>query len=210
MKAKNQRILTCLLSLTLLVGAAGCGSTSPAPKDAVSEAVKETTSAQAVQSSESSATPSPEKALEDVKLKFYFMGDKRAATDEVWSTIADKYRDTLHADFEVNFIPFGDYKDKLMMMAASGDDWDMNFDGYWLSYPAMVLGGAYLDLNDLLDKYAPKLSATYKEQGVLSAATVDGKLMALPWTMKMNCRNYLLWRSDPGKTVGFEQAKDSL
>ncbi len=210
MNASKHRILSFLLCLNLLVSATGCGSTAIAPADNSSNVTQEKQSAESVKESESAPAESPAPELKDVKLKFYFMGDKRAATDEVWTTIAEKYRDKLHADFEVNFIPFGDYKDKMMMMSASGDDWDLNFDGYWLSYPAMVLGGAYLDLNGLLSKYAPNLNATYEKQGVLSAATVDGKILSLPWTMKMNCRNYLLWRSDPGKKVGFEQPKDSL
>ena len=95
--------------------------------------------------------------LNPVTLKFYFFGDKRAETDNVWNTIADKYKDKLNVKFDIGFIPGSDYSNKIVVMAASGDKWDMNFDGDWLSYASMINKGGYLALNDLLPKYAPNL-----------------------------------------------------
>ena len=40
--------------------------------------------------------------------------------------IADYTRDTLNCDYEIQFIAGSDYKDKLTVMAATGDVWDMN------------------------------------------------------------------------------------
>lgn len=151
------------------------------------------------------------KAEEEVTLKFYFGGDKKAATDEVWSKISDYVKDKgLNVKFDINFIPFNDFKDKMLVMAASGDNWDLNFDGDWLSYNQMAAKGSYMALNDLLPQYAPNLYKKYEEQGTLSAATIDGNIVGLPWTMKMNQRQFVTWRSDLTEKAGINVAKDSV
>jgi putative aldouronate transport system substrate-binding protein len=148
--------------------------------------------------------------LKPVTLKFYFGGDKRVETDAVWQAIADKYKDKLNCTFDVNFIPFADYAQKINVMAASGDNWDMNFEGNWLSYPQMINKGGYLDLTTLLPKYAPDLYATYKKQGTLAAATVNGRIMGLPWTMKMSQRTFFAWRKDLTDKEGLKLSPSSI
>lgn len=151
------------------------------------------------------------KTEDEVTLKFYFGGDKKAATDEVWSKISEYVKSKgLNVKFSVNFIPFGDFKEKMLVMAASGDNWDMNFDGDWLSYKQMAAKGSYMTLNELLPQYAPNLEKKYQEQGTLGAATVNGNIVGLPWTMKMNERKFAGWRSDLAEKAGINIAPDSI
>ncbi|MBR1684451.1 MAG: extracellular solute-binding protein [Clostridia bacterium] len=135
--------------------------------------------------------------LEHVTLKIIFPGDKKSATDEVWNTIAEKYADQLNADFEVQFIPLDDYAQKLLVMAGAGESWDLNFDSNWTGYYNMKAQEAYMDLSELLPKYAPHLYETYQASGALAAATDnEGRVTALPWTMSMNNRTFFQWRGD--------------
>ncbi|MFC4777062.1 extracellular solute-binding protein [Paenibacillus sp. GCM10023252] len=148
---------------------------------------------------------------EEVTLKFYFGGDKKSATDEVWSEVSKYVKEKgLNVKFEISTIPFGDYKQKMIVMSASGDDWDANFDGDWLAYQQMAAKGAYMPLNDLLPEHAPNLYKVLQEQGTLKAATVGGNIVALPWSMKMNARPFVRWRSDLTEKAGLTQAKDSI
>jgi len=149
-------------------------------------------------------------ALEPVTLKFIFFADKKSDTDMVWSAIADKYRDQLNCDFETSFIPGDDYKQMLLMKAGAGDVWDMNFDGNWLGYFQMIAMDAYADLTDLLPEYAPDLYAAYQESGVLNAATYNGKIVCLPWTMMMNNRTTIQWRGDLAEEAGIAVDKENL
>jgi len=151
-----------------------------------------------------------ESGLEKVTLRFYFPGDKRDKTDEVWDLVGEKFKDQLNADFDINTIPFSDYSQKMTVMAASGDDWDMNFDGDWLAYNQMITSEAYMDITDLLPKYAPDLYAAYKSLGSLGAATINGKIMCLPWTMSMNQRPFFKWRDDYADAKGIDIANDSI
>jgi putative aldouronate transport system substrate-binding protein len=148
---------------------------------------------------------------EEVTLKFYFGGDKKAATDEVWAKVSEYVKAKgLNVKFDINFIPFGDFKEKMLVMAASGDSWDMNFDGDWLSYKQMAAKGSYMALNDLLPEFAPNLYKKYEEQGTLQAATVNGEIVGLPWTMKMNERKFTGWRSDLTEKAGLDYPNGSV
>lgn len=183
---------------------AGCGSAKVQPEE----------TQQAEQPAAAEQPAQEDKAKEELKevtLKFYFPSEKRSATDEVWNTIGEKFKDQLNAKFEVNFIPFNDYTDKLTVMSASGDKYDMNFDGNWLSYPRMVNKGAYLALNDLLPKYAPNTYAALQKAGSLQAASVKGNIMCVPWEMKMNQqRQFPHWRQDVAQKAGLNYANESI
>jgi putative aldouronate transport system substrate-binding protein len=207
MKNRLNRSTALALALVLLVAiVAGCGQTAATPATPSPSAASEKKPAQSTVAAEA---PEQE-TLSEETLVFYFLGDKRAATDEVWTAISEAYKDKLNAKFDINFVPFGDFKDKLMLMSSAGEKYDMNFDGDWLAYPAMVINNSYLPLNDLLPKYAPVLNDKYMKQGTLKAATVNGQVLALPWTMKMNQRQFLTWRSDLTQAAGVEPAQDAI
>ncbi|MEK8130013.1 extracellular solute-binding protein [Paenibacillus filicis] len=148
---------------------------------------------------------------QEVTLKLYFPGDKKSAMGEVWSAVSSHVKEKgLNVKFDIRFIPLGDFKEKMLVMAASGDTWDMNFDGDWLSFNPMAAKGAYLALNELLPQYAPNLFARYQGQGTLGAASVNGQIVGLPWTIKMNQRQFAQWRSDLTEKAGINPAPGSL
>ena len=148
--------------------------------------------------------------LPHVTLKFIFFADKKADTDKVWAAIAEKYADQLNCDFDVQFIGADDYKFKLLQKAGAGDKWDMNFDGNWLGYFQMLGQEAYMDITELLPKYAPDLYAAYQANDVLGTATYNGKIVALPWTMMMNNRTTFQWRGDLAEAAGIEIDKENM
>lgn len=192
-----------LAALVLLTQLAGCGA---------SKGAGSTVAPSASPAGTTTVSAAPEKKpLEEVTLRIYFPGEKKSATDEVWQTVSEQLKDKLNVKFDINFIAFNDYPDKLTVMATSGDTYDMNFDGNWLAYPKMVNKGAYLELNELLPQYAPNTYASLEKAGALEAAKVNGKIMAIPWEMKMNQqKTFLRWRKDVAEKYGMSYAKDSI
>ncbi len=203
MKRKALKIIAMMLAVVMLAGAAAACGSSGSDSGSASTA--------SGSSDASVSSPAQSSALDPVTLKFYFMNDKKAATDEVWNAIGEKFQKELNAKFEINFIPAGDYTNKLMVMSVAGNKWDANYDGAWMAYNQMVTKGAYLSLNDLLPKYAPKLYTELQELGSLSAVTVKGQVMAVPWTMKGNEHPFIVWRTDLLKKAGIPDIpKDSI
>ncbi|RED64983.1 extracellular solute-binding protein [Cohnella lupini] len=160
---------------------------------------------------EDEASSPPAESRTEVKLKFYFGGEKKAATDEVWNKVSEYVQSKgLDVRFDVHYIPFTDFKEKMLIKAAAGDKWDLNFDADWQSYKQMVARGSYLPLNDLLPQYAPNLFHKYEELGTLEAATMNGEIVGLPWTLKMSERPFVGWRADLAEKAGITRAPDSI
>ncbi len=199
MKRKVSTLPAFVLVLVLMVSIfAGCGTQKVAQTTATATTAAVT------------AAQATEPALNEVTLKFFFGGDKPSAADEVWTALSEKFKDQLNAKFEIGFIGWADYKDKLSVMSASGDNWDGNFDGDWLAFPALSAAGTYKALNDLLPKYAPVLYEKYQQTGVLNAATSNGNIIAMPWTMAQNTRPVLRYRADLVKKANINVTKDSI
>lgn len=193
-KTIGKKVVSVLLSTAMLAGVlAGCGSDNGGK------------SGDKGTNGDTNAS-----GLEHVTLHFLFYGDKKSATDEVWDEIAEYTKDKLNADFDVQFIAGDDYKQKLNVKAATGDSWDMNFDSNWTGYFQMVAKDAYMNLDELLPKYAPDLYKAYQEKGVLQAATNKGHIVALPWTMKMNNRPFFQWRGDLAEKAGLDVDPNSI
>ena len=192
MRKQKSKMLQCLLCMLLIVSMlAGCS--------------KETKS-----TGETGGSSSGSSDLKPVTLHFIFYGDKKAATDEVWDKIAEYTKDKLNAKFDVQFIAGTDFTQKLLVKAAAGDAWDMNFDSDWTCYYQMIANDSYMALDDLLPKYAPDLYKIYQDKGILDAARSKGKVVSLPWTMSMNNRTFFQWRGDLTEKAGITVDKTSL
>jgi ABC-type sugar transport system, periplasmic component len=189
MKKRVGKLAALLLAVLMMSTAvAGCGTSSSSSGGGP----------------QSAAAAGGGNGLKPVTLHFYMFDGKKADTDKVWSAISEKYKDKLNATFDVQFIAGTDYKQKMLVKAASGDKWDLNFDGDWpqVMYYQMIAKDAYMNLDDLLPKYAPDLYKAYQGSGALEAAKSKGHIVALPWTMTQSTRPFFQWRGDLAKQAG--------
>ncbi|MFC3802015.1 ABC transporter substrate-binding protein [Cohnella sp. GCM10012308] len=187
MKKRTIRLTGAVLSALMLGGAlSACGNNNNDNGNAASSSAppQQSSASASASASDSSASSPAAQQLDPVTLKIYFAGDKRPATDEVWKAVEDKVKDTLNAKFEINFIPFNDYATKIKLLATSGDNYDLNFDADWLAYPQMV--NNYLDIKDLLPKFAPNYYEQLQSRNLVDSITSGGKITAMPWTQITN------------------------
>ncbi|WP_449007967.1 extracellular solute-binding protein [Paenibacillus taichungensis] len=146
----------------------------------------------------------------EVTLKFYFGGEKKAATDEVWTAVSEYVKDKgLNVKFSIHFISWPEYPEKLLVMAAAGDRWDLNFDSD-SSFREMASRGSYMALDKLLPEYAPNLYKKYQMDGNLRSTMMNGDIVGLPWSIKMNQRPYAGWRVDLAEKAGIYREPDSV
>ncbi len=140
--------------------------------------------------------------IKEVTLKFFFPGEEKSAKDEVLNALYNQTRERLHARFEFTFIPYGDYINRLTMMTASGNNYDAVFTADWLNYSAMATKKAFLNLNEILPEYAPNLYKYYKDHKMLADCSIDGQIMALPWTQIKTSKPVFVWRKDIADKFG--------
>ena len=69
-------------------------------------------------------------------------------------------------------------------------------------YSKMANKGAFLPLNELMQQYAPTLYQTYQDNGSLTACSIDGQLVALPWVNEKSSKAILLYRKDLADQYG--------
>jgi putative aldouronate transport system substrate-binding protein len=116
-------------------------------------------------------------ALPEVKLTWYFVGPwPQPEQDLVFAEVNKILKAKINATVDFKPISFGDYDQKMQVVMASGEPYDIAFTSNWINnYVQDVAKGAFLPLDDLLAKYAPK---TFESVPKLfwDAARVNGKI----------------------------------
>ncbi|NOU62601.1 DUF3502 domain-containing protein [Paenibacillus sp. LMG 31461] len=116
-----------------------------------------------------------------VKLKWVFMGPgKQEDSERVWAEF-NKRLQPLLPNTTVEFVELSrtEFVEKWKLLAASGEEIDLAWTGYLIPFVPEVKKGAFLPLDDLIAKYAPKL-ATGVPDWVMKRTVVDGKTYAVP------------------------------
>ena len=128
----------------------------------------------------SSKASSSEVKLEQVELKWYTLGFKQPEdTAIVEKAMNGILVPKINATFKLNIIPFANYAEKINVMIASGDEFDVMFTSGSNAYTTLAAKGAFVDLTELLPKYAPELLKTLPSS-VFDATKIAGKIYAVP------------------------------
>jgi putative aldouronate transport system substrate-binding protein len=204
MKNRFSRIFVLALALVLMVSAfAGCGAAKEQSETSTAAASTSSAAETSAGTAAESSTPAAE-PLKEVTLKFFIPGDEKAAKKDVLNYLYEQTKDRLNAKFEINFVAFGDYVNKMTMMAAAGDQYDACFTADWFGFNDLVNKGAFLGLNDLMPQYAPNLLKVYDDSGISNTIKVNGQIMALPWTRIKTSKPTFVWRQDLADKIGVQ------
>ena len=133
------------------------------------------------------------------KLTWYTFGTKQADHDVVMTEINKALKEKLNVELELNLIDTGSYESKMNLSISANENFDICFTSNWLNkYVPNVLKGAYLPLDDLIEKNAPALKAALPEM-VLDIAKYQGQSYAVP--------NYQILYSQYGFVIQKELAE---
>ncbi|HHV99664.1 MAG TPA: ABC transporter substrate-binding protein [Clostridiaceae bacterium] len=95
-----------------------------------------------------------------VTLTYYFPHNIQPGQDEVYDEFNKKLKERINATIDFKGTVWADYANKIQMLDASGEEYDLCFTSNWMnSYIQNASKGAYLPLDDLLVEYAPKTFA---------------------------------------------------
>lgn len=113
-------------------------------------------------------------------LTWYLMGDTSMQdNEEVFAKASDMVYNEL--GFKVNFKPIdmSSYGEKMKMIIAGGEDYDICWTSNWINdYATNVTNGAYMELDELLEK-TPKLKETIDEK-LWEGVKINGKIYGVP------------------------------
>ena len=133
-----------------------------------------------VQSAVSAA--STDDTSKSVELRWYVVGNgQQADTDLVLKKVNEYIKSKINATLKLETFMWGsDFENKMVAKIVSGEKFDITFTSNWaLNYRNWALKGAFVNITDMLDIYAPETKAILGEN-LLKGAEVNGKVYAIP------------------------------
>lgn len=163
MLRKNSLIL--LLVFILCVSVIGCGNSEKNTGIKTSD-------------SETKHTETKKDEVSDVKLRWYVFMNKQDTCDEVFAEVNEYVKEKL--GFEIEIVPLDEYNDKMQVINAGGDSYDLAFTSNWCNnYTKNVSDGVLAPLDDLIEEYAPNLRASMSSS-VWDATRINGEIYGVP------------------------------
>ncbi len=176
-------ILAMLMCASVLTGCAKEEAQAPADESAPS-ATPETDAPEAEAPAEEEASSEP------VTLKWYVAGNApQADIATVQQAMSDYVNETygLNINLDIICTDFGSYSDKMQMVIAGGEEYDICWTSSWCNnYFTNVNKNAFIPLDDLIAEYGQELYASIPE-GVWDGTRVNGTLYAVP-SYQVECK----------------------
>lgn len=117
--------------------------------------------------------------LEPYELNCYFLAAQQKDQDAVQNEINKQLTKKINATIKLNFLFWDNYSTKIDLNIASGEPMDTAFTASWYGYSNNVAKNAFLELDNLLTKYAPETKKQINS-AYLKAPRIEGKLYAIP------------------------------
>ncbi|WP_238651481.1 ABC transporter substrate-binding protein [Paenibacillus piscarius] len=188
-----------LAALTaVILGITGCGggnSGANAPSKAESTAVA------TAAGTEGSTNPDTSTFR---KLKVYTVGnfpqnDTKAVVDEINKYLKEK----INAEIDFQGLPWSSWAEKMALAYQSGEQVDLTFAPNWADFANNVAKGAFLPLDELLDKYGQGIKETLDPR-FFDGGKVDGKIYAIPTNKEIGESHTIMFRKDLIDKYGFD------
>lgn len=171
MKRNMKKIIAALLILMMTLSIIGCGQQNGSDKASESPKVDSSKSPEA----------SGEQKGDPTKITWYLYTDyNRRDEGIVWEEINKYLKEKINVTVNAQFMNYDDFFSKMPVMLSAGDEMDLTFTCSWVNdYVSNVSKGSFKELDELIDKYAPKTKALVPQQ-LWDGAKVNGKIYCFP------------------------------
>ncbi|WP_309121185.1 ABC transporter substrate-binding protein [Paenibacillus sp.] len=131
-------------------------------------------------------------AEQPVELLWYTIGTPQKDTDRVMEEVSKYTKEKIGATVKMTQIDWGDYTQKLQVMAAAGEPMDIVFTSSWaFDYVQNARKGAFLPIDDLLKEHGQGIVETL-DPAFLEGSKVDGKNYGIPANKELPAQE--VWR----------------
>lgn len=147
-----KKLLSAALILCMLLSVAGCG-----PKQ------------NTVSTEDDESKP--------YEIVWYYVGPAQSDMTRIETAVNAYLKDKINATVKMNSMEWGPYAEKMQNIMASGEKYDIRYvTGD--KFAEGVYSGAFVEIEELVDKYAPKTKQLLGEN-FIKGARIDGKLYAI-------------------------------
>lgn len=147
--------------------------------------------------------------LKPYEIKWYFVGNGQQKDVKLIEEAANKFlKDKINATIKLQCYSWGsEYNERMQMMIASGEPFDICFTSSWANYYRQnVAKGAFVDITDMVKKYAPK---TWKQlhPSFIKGSAIDGRNYAIPANKELAHQWGLIFKKDLVDKYKFDLSK---
>jgi putative aldouronate transport system substrate-binding protein len=167
-RLKKGLLAAFAIALGAMLTLAGCGQATGGAKDNNS-------------GSANSASPSSSPSeLKPVKLVWYYLGDNKGDYEQVYAAANKIIQAKINATVDFQPMSNGDFKTKMPLKVAAGEKFDLTYTAdYIFSYHDNITKGAFIPLDDLINKYALQTKRQIPND-IWEATKMNGKIYAVP------------------------------
>ncbi|MUG46273.1 ABC transporter substrate-binding protein [Paenibacillus woosongensis] len=167
-------LLVSLMALTLVLSACGGGKASD-------------------NGAASGAGGSSDKPVE---LIWYTIGTPQKDVDKVMEEVNKYTKEKINATIKMKMIDFGDYTQKMQVMAASGEPMDILFTSSWaFDYVQNARKGAFMEIDELLETHGQGIKEVL-DPAFLEGSKVDGHNYAVPANKELPAQEVYRFNQD--------------
>lgn len=148
------------------------------------------------------------KKLPPYEINWYYLGPGQQRDNQLVEQEVNKYlKNKINATVKLNCLDWGSYQQKMRAMIAAGEPFDICFTAsWWNNYVQNSLDGAFLPLNKLMDKYAPKTKKLLGES-FLKASRINGQNYAIPCNKEKGRDLGFVYNKTLADKYGFDMSK---
>lgn len=134
-------------------------------------------------------------AGEKTTIKWYLAGsgpqaDVEAVQEHINKYLLEEY--DMNINLQLIMTDYGNYPQKMQMVISSGEEYDICWTSDWNNnYYDNVNKNAFIELDDMLDEYAPELKESM-DASVWDAARVKGSVYGVPAQQIFPKQNYVV------------------
>lgn len=136
-------------------------------------------------------------------LVWYLPCNKQADTALVCEEINKIIEPKIGAKVDIRYITLSDFTERLRLIMASQEEFDLCFTGFTNPYLDGVRRDGFLEITDLVEKYAKEFSKTIPDY-IWEAAEVDGEIYAVPCYQAMTRKGAIYFNKELVDKYGFD------
>ncbi|MDR2178585.1 MAG: ABC transporter substrate-binding protein [Treponema sp.] len=144
-----------------------------------------------------------------VELSLYVIGVEPPKQAELYENFNKLSLEKLNATLKVNWIGWAEYPTKYPVLFSSGEAFDMAYTASWLNFASLAQRGAFMELDELWPKYAPKNYAR-QSKTALGQAMVNGHLYCVPTLQATYSAYGPIHRADLATPYGWDGKMDNF
>ncbi|MEK3885174.1 ABC transporter substrate-binding protein [Paenibacillus sp. PL2-23] len=183
--------LAIMLAAMLVLQACSSGSNSTNSKT-------NNTATNAPSASPSADNTGEKPAASDLKpyqVSIVYFGTPQADDGLVEEKLNEFFKEKINATVKLQPIAPSDYQNRTELMMNTGEKMDLVFTTSWLNYFGNVTKGAFLELDELLDKHGQGIKESLHPL-YLEAPRMKGKLYAVPTNKEITQGQSFTYRKD--------------